>query len=86
MGLDWRRFLAVAEPRGGFVQRVACAVAFLALAGCSLILDVGSVEGRPCKEGQCLDGYLCRNEVCVAKPAPDDTRDISKPMPRGIIC
>lgn len=53
------------------MQRIVCSVACLVLAGCSLNVDVGGAEGRPCKEGRCLDGYVCRDDVCVAGTAQE---------------
>jgi hypothetical protein len=43
-------------------------LAALALSGCSLISDFDP-EGQPCDaQGRCLEGYVCRDKVCVASP------------------
>ena len=38
---------------------------FLGLSACSLLVDFDP-EGQPCDRGQCLDGYVCQNEICVS--------------------
>ena len=48
------------------------AALFGLLGGCSLLLDFDPVEGHPCDDaGSCLDGYVCRDGVCV-KPVGAD--------------
>ncbi|MBN8226268.1 hypothetical protein JYK02_01950 [Corallococcus macrosporus] len=37
----------------------------LGLSACSLLVDFDP-EGQPCDRGQCLEGYVCRDEVCVS--------------------
>jgi len=41
----------------------------LGLAGCSLIIDTGNDENRPCQDGACLAGFMCQDGICVKAPA-----------------
>jgi hypothetical protein len=43
-------------------------LAALSLSACSLITDFDP-EGQPCdSQGRCLEGYVCRNKICVESP------------------
>jgi hypothetical protein len=58
-------------PEQRLVPRIATALVLLAAAaGCSFMIDTGNDENRPCKNGQCLAGYYCQNEVCVKGSPP----------------
>lgn len=50
------------------MRRVAAVLLFaLALAGCSLLLDLDPLQGHPCDDaGACLPGYECKKGVCVS--------------------
>ncbi len=48
-------------------MRRALPLVLAALSGCSLLLDFGGEEGRPCKDGECLPGYVCEDDVCVSE-------------------
>jgi len=54
-------------------SRIAIAAGLLLCASaCSLLLDTGNLEHRPCSsDGKCVPGYVCVREVCV-KAAPSD--------------
>jgi hypothetical protein len=51
--------------------RILGVLAALCLSACSLITDFDP-EGQPCdSQGRCLEGYVCRNRMCVASPNAD---------------
>ena len=50
-----------------FIRSLWC-LAALSLSACSLITDFDP-EGQPCDtQGRCLEGYVCRNKMCVESP------------------
>jgi hypothetical protein len=50
---------------------LGAAFALFVISGCSLTLDVGSEEGRPCGAAdECLDGFTCEGGVCVQGEGP----------------
>jgi hypothetical protein len=52
-------------------MRLTSALAALfALAATECRIDLGEdLAGRPCKDGRCLPGYVCRDDVCVVDSA-----------------
>jgi hypothetical protein len=38
----------------------------LGLSACSLLVSFDP-EGQPCDQGRCLEGYVCRDQVCTAE-------------------
>ncbi|HLL03644.1 MAG TPA: hypothetical protein VK539_23880 [Myxococcaceae bacterium] len=59
-------------------------LAALCLSACSLITDFDP-EGQPCDVlGRCLEGYVCRNNVCVESPgAGTDGGSLALPLCPG---
>ena len=51
-------------------------VLFGLLGGCSLLLDLDPVAGHPCDDaGACLEGYVCRQGLCVRPNGLDGGSD-----------
>jgi hypothetical protein len=60
------------------------AVLVLWAPACSLIVDPGGVEHRPCsQDGRCLSGYVCVQNECVKATSGDAGRVVS-PGPSGM--